>query len=536
MQKRANLDNSYYDGSATTNLLAILQGWEIPKVQESFIMKKDLNVDFDWYIDLITADPSFRDLFLLFVDKSVVDYNDDARMLEITYPVIDGKFDETISKIYNLTYGQVVAFMTLRMYARDLLDIKHRVSMYKDLLLISNPITLQRPPQIGALREEGQLKILVDVILSVEDADLQPGDKVLVVGSSCDRGDAVEKSYEIVAHMVPGTEWHLYDPQETEGTKIVDGPYPTRFYHVKNAYQLQSSDVERYALYLDDAYVPPHVQPQQRFWDVMNLYKEFKNYSVKWFPYYSSHIGNKYHQMFFTHSQEFRAVTRSLHTFQGKWDYRFGVCAACMEMKMKLRGTYPDSFYKFFMNYHRRNCVTGVMSRAKKKRDHVVPFYTWYPVNLSGVQVTRRFPSIKKVLLGEGINDSVNQSYLVRDGSVTYVNFFDSTLPTYEKSHVPVGLYYMNWQEVTLITGFYCLITDPIVGYPIVQYDRRMKAAYRIIVSTFENLPRDILIYGYVVLLVNEKMYANSDIIPGCIYGKTRREGIVEQVNISMQK
>jgi len=207
---------------------------------------------------------------------------------------------------------------------------------------------------------DGQLKILVDVILAIDSADLKKGDKILVVGSSSDVGPTAGGSYNVASIMCPGVTVDLYDPCEI--TRSYDEVYNgvvTNYNHVKAEKRFQMCDYEDYDLLLDDAYVSGYVGTGRERWDPSGLYASFKNFSIKAFPD-MEYNGNKYNQAFSTRVGEFRVVSRPVGSLFYKQLPILGDCAACLELKYSLRfcDRYSDDLYRFFMKMHSKCCIT----------------------------------------------------------------------------------------------------------------------------------------------------------------------------------
>jgi len=508
------LSDSHFDNSRVELLSQILRGYT-PPVAKSVRFEEDLKIDISVYNKVVSYRSSLRDVFLIFCNRIRVIENSPMRTLTVCYPTVDEDDDEIVTEEYSISYLYVNAFMYARLYEHG--DLEKQMRDFDNYIMLNPNDPLLLPPITLSIKDEGQLKILTDVILAVEDADLKSGDKVLVVGSAPNVGTVFHRSYDILAYMAPGVEVHLYDPEEVDGYKsIVHDGKKTEFFHYRKKYTLLDEDREKYALYLDDAYIPYHVAKKTRPWDALNYYCSFKNYSVKWFPSYPSYRGNKYDQVFYTQGREFRVVSRPVGEYKGAWDPRLGNCSACKEIKMKLRKTYPPEFYKFFLSFHARNCVTGKMNKRRKAVEYRFAYRIWYASS-----------ETKKSLANIACRE-LNETWLSIN---TYLQD-----PDFLYYYLLNGVYYFNKKINTNIAGtqdilpliwypiksaffdFFSLATDPVEGVPTIRYDPRVKATYKIVASSLMLLPSDIVAYGHVIMKINDQYYISRQGCDTCVY------------------
>jgi len=253
--------------------------------------------------------------------------------------------------------------------------------------MINNVIDVQ-VDIIGSrnLFEDGQLKIVLETILAIDDMIIKEGNSdkaVLVVGSSSEGGVASGYAYEALPLMLRNSEVDLYDPCNNEGEVVVN---TVKMKYYKEEKILDKYDTYKYNIILDDGWE----ENMSRSWDRDNLFSRFPHYSVKWIdnnpdmPKLQKNL-KKYYQVFKTGAAECRIVSRLLQNY----DYRniplLGNCPGCRELKFRLRGSYDDSLYKWFMSCHKMNCIDKTIKRqivspsVETKNDKAQVWYRIHP-------------------------------------------------------------------------------------------------------------------------------------------------------------
>jgi len=213
--------------------------------------------------------------------------------------------------------------------------------------------------------KDPQLKILTDVILAIDDMISEEGanqKSVLVVGSSSEDGVSSGLAYGVIPHMLDNYKVDLWDPYNNEG-KITHENGQLNFH--KGCYTLREDDKNRYDIYLDDAWEPKIA----RSWDPNDLFTTFKYYSVKWFKEMKKPIEfgknfYEYFQAFKTDQNEYRLVSRRIDRINYEYAPFLGSCPGCRELKFMLKNRYPDSFYKYYMECHKVNCIDKTIKRV----------------------------------------------------------------------------------------------------------------------------------------------------------------------------
>jgi len=238
-------------------------------------------------------------------------------------------------------------------------------------------------PGIRESYDDGQLKIMTDVILALDDVACKKVDKryqILVIGSSHPGFPASGKSYEVISKILPNSDVYLYDPANVNYELEIG---ITKYYYISGKYGYK--DIKKYDIVLDDAWVEGtlHVDRDPEF-----LALSVANYSVKKFPYEDFPSGNVYYQLFGTKGYEQRSVSRVI-TYNYKPISGLGKCAACDELRYLMRGSY-DGLAEMFMGMHKKNCETGQL-RVDIKAD----FFSsdlWRPYNVRPLKEFKKFP------------------------------------------------------------------------------------------------------------------------------------------------
>jgi len=298
---------------------------------------------------------------------------------EIMYPVIDNE-ESPLTQKYMIEGFKLRAFFFCNMYT-----LRADYSLYRQMVDSKINVSVEVLHSRQDF-DDGQLKILTDVILALDDMISNEGNldkKILVVGSSSERGVASGFSYGAIPLMLVNSEVDLYDPCNNSGS-VLSNTVVMNYYREKK--DLSIEDSVRYDLLLDDAWE----EKMTRSWDVSSSFVKFRNYSVKWFHDYPEmpslpYASNKYYQVFKTEACEFRAVSRQTSYLSYRSIPLLGDCPGCRELKFRLRGVYSDDLYRFYMSCHRQNCIDKSIIRTvlgkaigSRKQD-----YVWYSLRKS---------------------------------------------------------------------------------------------------------------------------------------------------------
>lgn len=316
------------------------------------IRESDLMVHINVYERFVTTYPQYEACFIPFCHNSVsIPYRyygsgQDRANVQLFRYYSGGENDHESE--YEIPFRVMSAFMESGMYTED-----PDFEKFDQLLRADYPIPYVLPSQRCAL-DDGQLKIVMDVVLAIDAVDEEVING-LVVGSSHPGYHEGSLAYDCIALMGKKGRFDLYDVynesvQEIHGElemNYVSGNYDYSF----NPY---------YDIILDDAW-----QEGKKHIDFDPDLTSFtsRHYSVKKFPKDDYGVdATIYHQVFSTEGREQRYVSRPLI-----WNYRslpVGDCPACTELKFLLKGDYDSSFYEYFMSCHRSNCITKQMRVA----------------------------------------------------------------------------------------------------------------------------------------------------------------------------
>jgi len=325
----------------------------------------------------IDLDRNLQICYLTLCRYSRVRHHQHGDIFEIFYPLVDGEVTE-LTVTYSLPGYHLRAFYFTGMYSLRS-DPELYLTLLRDRINVQFEILHSREDF-----EDGQLKILLDVILATDDMIQKEGNKdknVLVVGSSSENGVSSGFAYQALPLMLESSKVDLYDPNNNKGS-VVSGTVSMNFF--KKRKKLVEEDLKKYDLLLDDAWE----EKMSRSWDQDNCFSRFKNYSVKWFHNYPEmpnipYVSNRYYQVFKTPACELRVVSRQTSHLSYSPIPLLGNCPGCRELKYRLRGKYSDSLYRFFMASHKVNCIdksifrtalTRVPDKSRKKE------YTWYQI------------------------------------------------------------------------------------------------------------------------------------------------------------
>jgi len=317
------------------------------------ISREDLLVDFEVYNRFVTCYPQYEVCFLAFTSGVTCSPYSFSRS-----NIGNGKqcfsyqrTSDSYRKEYDIDFKIMGAFMQAKMYT-DLPQYDEFDKLVKFGDLLSYDL-----PRARGLLDDGQCKILFDVIGAIDDLDLSVEHKVVVVGSSHPGISEGGIAYDVFPSMGLKGTVDLYDPYNEDIVEKKDGL--TMVYHqALYEYPHVEGDV-----LLDDAWQEGLIHSD---FDPGLVAYQYANYSIKKFPFeYYEYGGSIYKQVFRTEGKEQRYVSRSL-----SWNYRnlpIGDCPACIELKFHLKQDYGPDFYTYWMNSHKVNCVTKI------KRDLIVP-------------------------------------------------------------------------------------------------------------------------------------------------------------------
>jgi hypothetical protein len=218
------------------------------------------------------------------------------------------------------------------------------------------------PPQRERI-DDGQLKILVDAMLAVDElVSIKKNEKddvpvtVLVAGSSSNTLTTGGESYQIIPYMIPVLSMELVDPNEFDMTYSVEGLVSSCITHIPRCHYYQD---RYYDLILDDVFLDCAPKIMHRIRDVLNVReKNCRVFSSKLFPGSGVPYGSRYYQVVKTKGREQRWVSRPRVPCY-RPNERLGSCSMCTELKYYLKNDYDDRVFDFFLRMHKRNCVTG---------------------------------------------------------------------------------------------------------------------------------------------------------------------------------
>jgi len=196
---------------------------------------------------------------------------------------------------------------------------------------------------------DGQMKIAVDAILTLDDIEDQEDLDILVVGSGHDPLLSPRLSYEPLFFMVKKSRFFFYDVVEEAGITEVNTNIITRF---RQLYDY--ADISNYDVLIDDSWFQGKSASQMmlRARNKSNLPCHF---SIKSFE--EPPLVNVYHQVGHTNVGEVRLVSRSVCP-DFRENRRLGRCCFCSEIQFFLQRQYPDEFYKSILRLHKHDkCI-----------------------------------------------------------------------------------------------------------------------------------------------------------------------------------
>jgi len=380
------LSNKYFDGTMKRQLDEIIMDFNKTIFNKEVVIEKKKDMIFDLCDLLIDEkildngmdfDKDLQICFLTCCRKSKIRYRKIDSAYIIEYPVIDGK-KTAVTKEYKIAQYKLHAFYFCKIY-----------TTFPDISLYYNSIEGKIDYQIDVIHsredyEDGQLKILTDLILTVDDMIYSDGNenkKILVVGSSSEGGVASGYAYEALPLMLRKSEIDLYDPYNNVGEVEVNGVKMTYYNKEK---KLRENDIQKYDMLLDDAWE----EKISRSWDYDGIYDRFKYYSVKWFDDCPdlpspSKKANKYYQVFRTGEHELRLVSRNGKFMSYNQIPQLGNCPGCRELKFKLKNNYDSSLYRFYLACHKTNCIDKSIHRTVVRCDYKKSLgeLSWYEIN-----------------------------------------------------------------------------------------------------------------------------------------------------------
>jgi len=195
----------------------------------------------------------------------------------------------------------------------------------------------------------GQMKIMIDAILTIDEIPVKENLKVLIVGSSHEPMAVPRSSYEPLFFMIKNSIFDLYDFVEEEGESIINTNKIRRF---RKLYDY--SDLEKYDVYLDDSWSDGKTVFDSKMYNSSSR-KIPRYYSIKSFE--ELPLFNIYHQVSSTAVGEKRLVSRTMIPSYRE-NLRLGKCCFCMELQFFLQCEYSDEVYKSIHRQHKsNNCV-----------------------------------------------------------------------------------------------------------------------------------------------------------------------------------
>jgi len=236
------------------------------------------------------------------------------------------------------------------------------------------------PPPYYGDKHSGQMKIVTDVVLSVDDMiarESKNNYKILVIGSSSPGGVRAGSAYTLIPYMC-AAEVDMYDPYEVYRKYSFFGEYQVNYNVRGKAFdyavlQRDHKSFKQYDLILDDSWVKGMSRNDR---DPDDGVLSAPNFSIKQFPWERGRPGNIYFQKFFTSGLEERRVSRNPKEFSRSDNNQLGKCALCRELRLRLLRKYPRSFSEAIMGVHVENCLSG----AKQPLDVVASFDGWIKV------------------------------------------------------------------------------------------------------------------------------------------------------------
>jgi len=264
---------------------------------------------------------------------------------KIQFPLCNGYCTDA-TKVYELPLDTMYAFWFHKMYTSEP-DVRGFEKALRYGGISTSNIEF---PVIKSSIDDGQLKVTVDAVLSVDALKEKKNLKILVIGSA-GKGSISGIAYDVISSMVESSVFYLYDEFTIDCSYEMDS---NKFFHYAKKYE-RYDDVKRYDLVLDDSWVSyEYVTENAERCKVYGV----NNFSIKRFPQEKGGCYNKYRQVFETRGDEFRAVSRVVNDYNYKF-LDLGVCAACVELKYNMKTNICNKIlFERFMRAHKTNCVT----------------------------------------------------------------------------------------------------------------------------------------------------------------------------------
>lgn len=222
---------------------------------------------------------------------------------------------------------------------------------------ISSVLMVEKDDMEGSIRSptliparnsanDGQMKIMVDAILTVDALECHDKLNILIVGSAHDPMIQARSSYDPLFQMVTNSTIDMYDFLEESGVSTTNSNTIRRY---RKPYDYTT--LSEYDVYIDDAWYQGTTPFESRLYNSVESKFLPANFSVKVFDEITSY--NLYHQVSYTKAQEKRMVSRSVIPAYRE-NLRLGKCPFCVELKFFLtKKHYGDEFYKSIMRQHK---------------------------------------------------------------------------------------------------------------------------------------------------------------------------------------
>lgn len=341
------LSQDYFNGVRNRQIKEMLTrfassgaGYFAPKADAVRISIEDLLVDVSIYKRFMSCYPQYEVCFLAFCDNVTSFPEDSTRDVSSIQTFSYCRKDGSAQR-YEIEKKIMGAFMISAMYS-SVPDFDKFNAYIANGILVDYVL-----PGARNSYDDGQLKIVLDVILTLDSSDLTKSNQTLVVGSSHPGPSEGGIAYNVFPLMQLKGDAYLYDSYNDN----IEESFPElEMHYYKQDY---SYDDVNFDIVLDDAWVEDsyHV-------DLDPSFRSFQasHFSVKRFPGEEMPYGRSYHQVFKTNGKELRQVSRKID-----YNYRdlpIGNCSACRELKFLLKKSYDASVYDFFMKSHKINCIT----------------------------------------------------------------------------------------------------------------------------------------------------------------------------------
>jgi hypothetical protein len=533
------LDPSYFDGSRELELESLLRQFDEPLCLSNgtafiapIVQIDDLLIQRKVFFDVTGYNKSLESYFLFFCKNTIITNRKKRRHVIVHYPVIDGNLVASTKEFF-FNYDDLYAFISSDMY-----NDEYDVPKYELLMRTGGTVSL--PEFLGARAsvEDGQLKILLEVILAVDSADLVEGDKILVVGSSSPDGVQSGLAYQIIASMAPGVIVDMFDPHEVGGSYILEEEKKKTYFNCYREYKtIGQDDTKEYKLYLDDAWSGKKGYYRKQ-WDPYDLYINFPHFSIKWFDDWGdAKRGSVHYQVSKTPQLERRRVSRDIDFFRYTPNDLLGTCPVCVEFKYRVKKKYPKRVYDIFMKVHIRHCVTKQKNRMILRADNLRTLGTthWHPIecSLRLLQQHKFFavrdgmclpPVVYSVFKESRVYvedyedidlDMMHNLVIYKRGPECFINRrndFIQKMFTFKKSKYYTAIRGRWWYQISRCspTYFRCLAIDKVDGYEAQMYHDTDFYNFFVVISQPELHISRMMSLANVALKWEGKFYANK--------------------------